>query len=134
MTAPAATQSQSVRAEITAANQRFIDAFSRGDVEALARCYTPDAQLLPANSDVVQGTAAIADFWRMVLGLGIASGRLETSEIEQHEDTVIETGRYYLSTSSGDEADRGKYLVVWHRHDGEWRLHRDIWNTSKPAA
>lgn len=22
-----------------------------------------------------------------------------------------------------------KYVVVWKKEDGQWRLHRDIWNT-----
>ena len=31
--------------------------------------------------------------------------------------------------------DRGKYLVVWKRGaDGNWRLHRDIFNSSLPPS
>ena len=31
-------------------------------------------------------------------------------------------------------ADSGKYLVVWKNDGGSWKLHRDIWTTSQPAA
>jgi ketosteroid isomerase-like protein len=29
--------------------------------------------------------------------------------------------------------DEGKYVVIWKRHQGKWKLHRDIWTTSMPA-
>jgi len=29
--------------------------------------------------------------------------------------------------------DQGKYIVIWKQVEGEWKLHRDIWNTSMPV-
>ena len=29
--------------------------------------------------------------------------------------------------------DKGKYFVIWEKVDGQWKLQRDIWNTSNPA-
>lgn len=127
-----AATSAAVQREIAAANARFMDAFRNADPAALAACYTPDAQLLPTNSDVVAGTDAIAGFWGSVLGLGVAAVRLETVEVEGNGDLAVEVGRYALATADGAEADRGKYVVVWHRAGGGWKLHRDIWNTSRP--
>ena len=122
-----------VRDEIAAANQRFMAAFARGDAAGVAACYTPDAQLFPSNSDVVQGLAAIEAFWRGVMGMGIAGARLETAEAEEHGDIAHEVGHYTLTAAGGQTADRGKYLVLWRRAGGQWKLHRDIWNTSVPA-
>jgi len=28
----------------------------------------------------------------------------------------------------------GKYVVIWKRDGGQWKIHRDIWNTSMPAT
>jgi len=28
----------------------------------------------------------------------------------------------------------GKYVVIWKRDGGQWRIHRDIWNTSMPTT
>jgi hypothetical protein len=39
-----------------------------------------------------------------------------------------------LSGADGGALDNGKYVVVWHRDAGTWKLHRDIWTTSQPAA
>jgi hypothetical protein len=30
--------------------------------------------------------------------------------------------------------DDGKYLVIWKRDQGKWRLHRDIWTTNMLAS
>lgn len=123
----------STREQIVAANARFVAAFRAADAAAVAACYTADAQLLPANSDVVAGTDAIAGFWHGAMSMGIGDVRLETVEVEAQGDLVVEQGRYTLSGADGGPLDEGKYLVVWHRDGRGWKLHRDIWTTSRPA-
>ena len=122
-----------VRDAIVAAGARFMTAFRSGDAAAVAACYTRDAQLLPANSDAVAGTEAITAFWRDILAAGIADARLETIDVESQGDLAVEQGRYALTGAAGGRVDEGKYLVLWHRDGGEWKLHRDIWTTSRPA-
>jgi uncharacterized protein (TIGR02246 family) len=124
---------QDVRTAIESANQTFMAAFKRADAAAIAACYTRDAQLLPANSDVVQGLEAIREFWQGALELGMTEVRLETRELDVYGDTAVEVGRYELH-AGGTVADRGKYIVVWKNAEGGWKLHRDIWTTSQPAA
>ena len=51
-----------LRETFVAANQRFMEAFGRGDAGGLASTYTRDAKLLPPNSDVVTGSQAIQEF------------------------------------------------------------------------
>ena len=123
----------SVREAITAANANFMASFRAADAGAVADCYTDDAQLLPANSDAVVGRDAIEGFWRAVMGMGIASVKLDTQEVESQGDLAVEVGRYTLAGADGGALDTGKYVVVWHRDAGTWKLHRDIWTTSKPA-
>jgi uncharacterized protein (TIGR02246 family) len=130
---PAARSGPAPRDAVDAGNARFMAAFRAGDPAALAACYTPDAQLLPANSDVVSGTEAIARFWRGVMAMGVAEARLETAEVEAQGDLAVEVGRYALAGADGGTLDHGKYVVVWHRDGGAWKLHRDIWTTSRPA-
>ena len=121
-----------VRQSIDAANGRFMAAFRAGDAAAVAACYTPNAQLLPAGSDAVVGTEAITGFWRGAMGMGIAEARLETADVESEGDLAVELGRYVLLGADGGTLDYGKYLVVWRRDGGAWKLHRDIWTTSLP--
>ncbi len=46
----------------------------------------------------------------------------------------MEQGRYELADADGNVADHGKYIVIWKRDGDDWKLHRDIWNTSTPPA
>ncbi|WP_447600565.1 YybH family protein [Nitrospira sp. Nam80] len=125
-----------VRMQIEAANAQFVTAFKRGDATSMANLYTAAAQLLPANSDFVRGTAAIRTFWQSVLGMGLKGATLETIELEAHGDTAIEVGRYRLFAAGDAVADQGKYIVIWKNDNGKWKLHRDIWTTSQspPAS
>ena len=123
-----------VRTQLGSANKEFMNAIKRGDATAMANLYTPEAQLLPANSDFVRGTAAIRAFWQGVIDLGLKEASLETIEAEAHGDTAIEVGRDRLLAAGGAVADSGKYVVVWKNDRGTWKLHRDIWTTSQPAA
>jgi uncharacterized protein (TIGR02246 family) len=122
-----------IRTAIAAANQRFMSAFARGDAAGMATCYTANGQLLPTHSNIVTGTVAIRAFWQAVMNMGIKEAALQTLELEAHEDTAHEVGAYTLRGSTGEVLDQGKYIVIWKRDGGTWKLHRDIWNSSVPA-
>ena len=124
--------SSDIRPQIESANAQFVSAFKRGDATGIANLYTAEAQLLPANSDFVRGTAAIRTFWQSVIDTGLKGASLDTIELEAHGDTVIEIGRYRLLAAGDAVADQGKYIVVWKHDTGKWKLHRDIWTTSQP--
>ena len=59
-----------IRTPIESVNAQFGNAFKRGDATALANFYTSGAQLLPANSDFVRGTAAILYVWQGAIDNG----------------------------------------------------------------
>ena len=123
-----------VRASIEAANKQFVAALARQDAAGLAALYTTDGEAFPPNSDVVRGRAGIQKMWQGVLASGVASATLTTRQVESSGDFAYESGAYEMKTKDGTAADRGKYVVVWKRVTGKWMLHRDIWNTSQPAA
>ncbi len=122
-----------VRAEIQAAEESFMATFKRGDAAGVAALYTTDGQLLPTHSDFVTGAEAIRAFWQGAMDMGIKEAKLEAVEAEGHGDTAIEVGKYTLLAEGGQVADAGKYVVIWRKVDGVWKLHRDIWNSSQPA-
>jgi ketosteroid isomerase-like protein len=115
-------------------NQSFMNAFAAGDAKALAGLYTTDGQLAPPNSEVLTGHEAIGGFWQGAMDMGLKGVTLETAELDEYGDTTVEQGRYQLTDVEGNVADRGKYMVIWKRDGDTWKLHRDIWNTSMPAA
>lgn len=54
-------------------------------------------------------------------------------EAEGCGDTAFEVGRYTFRDARDRIIDQGKYVVVWKHDAGQWRLHRDIFNSSLPA-
>jgi uncharacterized protein (TIGR02246 family) len=125
--------SKGIQAAIAAANENFMSTFNRGDSAGIGDLYTENGQLLPTGSDFVTGKAAIQAFWQGAMDMGIKTARLDTVEAEEHGDTAIDIGKYTLSGEAGNVMDRGKYVVIWKQEGGQWKFHRDIWNSSLSA-
>ena len=122
--------SSELRREIEDADRAFESNFGQHDADGMASLYTENGQLLPPDADVVTGREDIAAFWQGIFDMGVADARLETVELEAHDDTAIEVGRFTLSDADGGTVDHGTFLVVWKREASEWKLHRDIWNSN----
>ena len=119
---------------IVAADQTFMTTFGRGDAAGLAALYTENGQFLPPNSDFVTGKQAIQATFQAFMDMGIKAIKLETIEVEGYGDTASEVGRYTLEGEGGQVLDQGKFIVIWKHKAGQWKLHRDIINTSMPAS
>lgn len=118
------------REGIQASNAAFAAATTRGDAAAVAALYTDDARLMPAGAANVSGKAAILDYWRGALSKGVGTVKLSTSEVFGRGVTATEVGEYVISDKAGKPLDHGKYIVIWRRVDGKWKLHRDMFSTS----
>ncbi|MBW3549418.1 MAG: nuclear transport factor 2 family protein [Proteobacteria bacterium] len=120
-------------AAIEAANRNFEATFARTDPDGMASLYSREGQVLPTGSDAIAGHQAIAAYWRAAFEAGIERVELETLELDTHGDRATEVGRYTLHGAGEQVIDRGKYVVIWTLENGEWKLHRDIFNTNTPA-
>ena len=129
--APQQDNTEEARAGIEATNTQFMEAFSQGDAAGVAACYTEDGQLMPPNGEIVSGRAALQTGFQELID-GKYSLQLETIEVEGHGDTAHEIGNYTMAVD-GETVDEGKYIVIWKNVDGQWKLHRDIFNSNNPA-
>ncbi len=127
------TNSTDVHDAIVAADETFMTTFSRGDAAGIAALYTENGQFLPPNSDFVTGKQAIQATFQAFMDMGIKAIKLETVEVEGYGDTASEVARYTLEGEGGQVLDQGKYIVIWKQEAGQWKLHRDIINTSMPV-
>ena len=124
---------QQIRDAIESADEVFMETFRKGDAAGLAALYTEEGQLMPPNADFQTGGQAIQAFWQGAMDAGITEARIQIREVEAHGDTAIEVGEYTLHGEVGVQLDVGKYIVIWKREGGQWKLHRDIFNSSLPA-
>jgi uncharacterized protein (TIGR02246 family) len=119
--------------EIQAAQHRLADAVSAQDAQAAAALYADDARLFPQGVPTCAGREAIAAFFAGAFANGIVAARFTTEEVDGDEAQATETGRYELFAAlPGGErvpAADGRYLIAWRKSGGEWRMHRDMFNT-----
>jgi uncharacterized protein (TIGR02246 family) len=128
LVAPAVAQ----KAQIEAVNAKWVELFNKGDFEGIAQLYTVDAIAFPPGSAMVRGKAAIGEMWkRMAEQAG--NPKVTTLEVKQLGPAAArEIGTFSLATKGTPPKEiSGKYLVLWERVRGQWKLAADIWNDSK---
>jgi len=113
--------------------QSFQDLAARR-MDAVSALYARDAQMLRANAPTVHGRDSIADVFRE-LGAGLPNFRhefrAESIVVGQGGDVAVATGvyRFTADTLHPTAVDVGKYLGVWKREDGDWRIALDMTNS-----
>ncbi|MES1215486.1 MAG: nuclear transport factor 2 family protein [Bacteroidota bacterium] len=127
-TAPVASFSlDSAKQDISASNEKFNAGFVKGDSATIVSLYTADAEIYGPNMPKMDRKTMGSGIATMPAA-GIKKMTLQTSEVSGGPDIVAETGTYEMSDSS-KVIDKGKYIVLWKKEDGKWKLHRDIWNS-----
>lgn len=116
---------------ISRQNDIFMETFNNGDYEGMADLYTEVGQILPPNGKVIIGKSGIADFWKGAMDMGIKSIEMYTDEVDQQGDTVIEVSQATLLSDEKHVIDEIKYIVIWKKQNGNWKLHRDMFNSNR---
>ena len=116
---------------IAAANSRLGQALGSGDSAAVVGVYHTEAKLLPPNTPEWTGAGGMGSFALAGQKMGITKASLQTAELLDGGEYVIEKGAYEL-TAGNNAFDKGKYIVIWKQEAGEWKLFRDIWNSDNP--
>jgi uncharacterized protein (TIGR02246 family) len=110
----------------------FEEAARKSDANRMASLYTQDAMALPPDGPVVKGRENIKHMWASAMKqMGLKDVKLDTLDLEIAGDVASEVGEATLSleTEAGKRQTAVmKFVVVWKKVDGQWRLHRDIWN------
>lgn len=123
----------SAQKEINEANKAFEDYVSKGDSVGLAtNSYTIDAKFMGPHSPSAEGRAAITSALSGIIKAGITGIKLTSKEIWGDENAITEEGSFELTIKDGTVVDNGKYLVLWKKEDGKWKLHRDMFSSNVP--
>ena len=134
-----AQDTAAVKANIEAANARFLDAFKRADKAGLMANYADDAIVMMPNEEAWRGREGLdKGFGGFLDQMSFKDGSATTTDVMVAGDLAIETGAFgwTLQTKAGAEVkDKGKYLTVWkHQSDGSWKIVRDINNSDLPPS
>ena len=112
--------------------QQFAERFDQGDAEGLASLYSEEAKVLPPNMDIIEGKDPIRAYWQGALDMGVKSFKGDVIETASTGDLGYLVGKYTLYDKDNQEVDQGKWISVLKNIDGNWKVHRDIFNTSMP--
>jgi uncharacterized protein (TIGR02246 family) len=116
------------RTDITVVNRAFEGAARARDTDRIAALYTTDAIVMPPDGPFVKGREDIQQFWGSAIQqMGLKDVKKNILTFDDVGDTAYEVGEAALTLASGGAT--AKYVVIWKNVDGQWRLHRDIWNT-----
>ncbi len=112
----------------------FSEYVMASDYDGIANSYTSDGKIMPNNSDIIEGTLAIKKYWTRPEGVSTPYHKVIPEEIKILNDHAYDYGRYEGRTKRKDGSEvswKGKYVVVWKKVNGEWKIHLDIWNNIK---
>ncbi|HET8921263.1 MAG TPA: SgcJ/EcaC family oxidoreductase [Xanthobacteraceae bacterium] len=125
---PAAAQ----KAEIEAANAKWMEFFNKGDFDGVASLYTADATAFPPGSGMVKGRAAIGAMWKG-MAEQVTDPKVTTMDVKRlGPKAAREIGTFSLRAKSSPPKEvTGKYVVVWEKVGRDWKLANDIWNEGK---
>jgi uncharacterized protein (TIGR02246 family) len=123
---------------IRALSRAWLAADEARNVEGAVSFYAEDAVELASNTPIVVGREAIRSWYQSWLPDTNSSITFATSTVNISEagDLAYERGtyRFVTSTSSGRDEDIGKYLTVWKKVAGEWKVAADMANSDRPLA
>ena len=125
--------SESIKAYLKQEDLRFEEEMSKGDSTALAAHYGSDAIVMPPNSEVVKGND-IVHLWGGAIKMGVKEFKLNTTDISGDGNFYTETGTYEMLGAGSKSLDKGKYLTMWKKDNGNWKIYRDIWNSNAPMT
>lgn len=116
--------------------RQFSAAYVRGDAGAMTALYTSDAVIFPERSAAVTGTEAIRRYWTLEPGRRITRHVITPAHITVDGRHAYDHGIFEIAGVRDGNSwgpSRGKYLVVWRREGGSWRIHLDMWNSGPQA-
>ena len=104
--------------------------FGAGDVDAIMNLHAADAVQLPPGGEAVVGHAALRAAWE---GMAAVEGLEVTWEptaafVSPDGNMAYDYGTSLMTTPDGTVP--GKYLVVWVKVDGEWKVAADMFNSN----
>jgi uncharacterized protein (TIGR02246 family) len=134
VSAPTATDTVQDKAALRAADETFMRAYWKGDLETVVALYADDAVLLPANAPEVKGRDAIRKYYAADTA-GLKPG--ESSVIVESTQGVSgnlgwSSGRAKDTAANGATTWTGKFLSVSRKVNGKWLYIRDTWNSDGP--
>jgi ketosteroid isomerase-like protein len=110
----------------------FTAAHISKDTAYLNGIFTKDARVLAPNMDVVQGRKAISRLNEEWVNYGIYQFEEVSTHLYGAGNYLVDEGNYFMIYGPDSTSERGKYVNIWKKVNGNWKIYSNIWNSSLP--
>lgn len=123
-----------IQTAIEMGNRSYVAALEASDAHRFASIFIDDALSLPPSGSPIRGRAEIeASMVSVFSRVRFTDGSMHSVETRIMGDTVVEIGTYRLAirVDGYPSVLSGRYLTIWRRVDGVWKIAVD---SSQPSA
>ena len=106
-------------------SQQYREAWQRGDLDRVMQFWTADAKSIGPGA-VATGAAAIRASLEQSRRLGIHDLRHEEREVFGGGESVVEVTRSAVLDGDGKTMFALRYMTLWQKSGGQWRIHREF--------
>jgi len=124
-----------LKPEIKKINNKMISAMMNNNNDEIMNFYAEDAISLPSYQPMMKGMKALKENMKksQQSGMKMKEFTIDTKEIFGTDNLVYEIGTYKMSMEMPNMKepfkDEGKYLTVWQKIGGNWKIKVETWNT-----
>lgn len=120
-------------ARIREISREWVVAAANKDAKTMGEFYTPDGRFMAPNAPAAEGREAAQAAWQDFLQLPSLQLTFAPTMVQVAESGeiayAIGTYEFSFDGDHGRVQDRGKYVDVWEKIDGDWKLKLDIFNS-----
>ncbi|MFH1699667.1 MAG: DUF4440 domain-containing protein [Candidatus Zixiibacteriota bacterium] len=111
------------------------DKLAEGDLNWIMNLHAADAIQFPAGAEMIQGKEALKAAWEGIISTKEIeiSWESTTAFVSASNDMAYDYGIVKVKNADGS-VENGKYVVVWTRENGEWKIALDIFNSDGTAT
>lgn len=113
--------------EIESRLREYETHLQNGDSIALGNMYMENAEIIPSTV----GRENIIKAFGSSIRHGIKGSSFKTNHLWGNDKLLVEDGTGTWMYENGKVAGSGRYLLVWKKYEGEWKILRDTWFPDK---
>ena len=109
--------------EIESRLREYENHLRNGDSVALGEMYMENAEIIPSTA----GRENIIKAFGSMIRDSITGSSFKTTHLWGDDQLLVEDGTGTWYHTDGTAVGSGRYLLVWKKDDGKWKILRDTW-------
>jgi ketosteroid isomerase-like protein len=119
--------------------QKFVAAMKSGDIDGLVSLFADDVVVMSPNDSTLYGSAELREWLEEYFeNFRVTALSEPARHIIMDGDYATEWTTYMVAieplTASGRMRDDGRFLTIWKRQSGVWKIWQMMWNSEKPIG